>query len=86
MKMYIWSNPLPGACGITGSALIVVANSLEEAKELGMKAKVHEWADNDAYPLEDFDNKFGQRVDLQQPDRVLDLPCAEYHIFLEQDM
>jgi len=72
MKLYIWVDPYKVSYG--SSLLVAVASSTKEAKEQAMKGRAYEYGK--------YEHGIG-RVELGEPDRVLDLPCAEWHEFHE---
>ena len=74
-KMYTWRDPLP--CSYSGSFLVVVAQTLEEAKRLG--AEKIDAANTYSYdpPREH------HLMDLGEPDMVKDLPSAAFYEWSE---
>lgn len=72
MKLYVWSNPYRVSYGST--LVFAVAENLERAKEIASTGKAYTY------------NEYGQKtpqVNLGDPIRVLDLPCAEWHEWSE---
>lgn len=75
MKLFIWVDPYRVHYG--SSLLIVAAESLEDAKAQACTGK--------AYTYGEFER---ERIPLDpallvEPNRVLDLPCAEWHEWSE---
>lgn len=73
MKLYFWDDPFPVEYG--GSMLFVVAESEEQARELARTGKTYSYG---VYPERTTPN-----IELGKPDRVVDLPCAEWHWWSE---
>lgn len=73
MRLYIWADPYSVSFGTSG--LFVVASSLEEAKALAKTGKSY------SYML--YDNLEVPVVELGEPTRIVDLPCAEWHEWSE---
>ena len=69
MKLFIWNNPYKVPYG--QSMVFAVAETLESAKEV---ARNH----SKAYSYGEFDCRV-PNVELGDPLRVVDLPCAEWH-------
>ncbi len=69
MKLFIWNDPYPVKYG--GSFLYAVAETVEQAKEIVVTAKIYHFG---AYDREG--NIIGP-IKLGEPTRILDLPCAE---------
>jgi hypothetical protein len=85
MKLFIWADPYRVFLGSVG--LFVVANTVEEAKQLAKTGTT--WTDIE---IEDSDvrsaghgNEIIDRstIELGEPTRVVDLPCAEWHRWQE---
>jgi hypothetical protein len=83
MKLFIWTDPYPVSYG--GSMLLVVAETVEQAKELA-GSKLARWYSHVEYPdgrPHYHDNVANYVRDsspgLAEPLRVVDLPCAEWH-------
>ncbi len=72
MKLYVWVDPYSVSYG--SSLLFAVARSPKQAKEQASKGLCYK------YGIYDNGN---QRVELGEPNRVLDLPCAEWHEWSE---
>ena len=72
MKLYIWAQPYSTPYGY--SMLYAVAETEDQARELAKSAKLQEYGQAESpTPLN------SDQVDaLGKPDRVLDLPCAEF--------
>lgn len=73
MKLYIWHNPYRVDYGM--SMLIVVAETLENAKRQAANG------DGYAYGSEGGNHPFS--MTLGDPTRIVDLPCAEWHMWSE---
>lgn len=76
MKLFVWNNPYSVSYG--GSLLIVVAETEEEARKQVVGAPSYDFGTCDA----------GTRSPTKQepigaPDRVVDVPCAEWHAWYE---
>ncbi len=72
MKLYVWSNPYRVSYGTT--MVFAIAENLEQAKELASKGK--------AYAYNEYEEKT-PKVGLGDPLRIVDLPCAEWHMWSE---
>jgi hypothetical protein len=70
MKMYVWVDPYLMSYG--GSMLYAVAESVEQAKQIAME-KALIWSFGKYSPHQ---HKAG--IELGEPTRILDLPCAEF--------
>jgi len=70
MKMYVWEDPYGVPWG--NSLLIVVAESLPNARRLAMKSAKERWPKN-------FD-AINKNI---KPTRILSLPCVEWHEWSE---
>jgi len=75
MKLFFWDRPRP-----TGdpSIFFAVAESVEEAKRLVRSAPRYDFG---IYLQDPAD--YDPEVELGEPTRVLDLPCAEWHEWSE---
>jgi hypothetical protein len=77
VKLFIWADPYRVTYG--SSLLVAVAETVEEAKEIAQtKAK--------SYSYGKYENTLrgaGFAIDLGEPTRVVDLPCAEWHEWSE---
>jgi hypothetical protein len=73
MKLFVWVNPYYVDYGNT--LLFVVAEDVESAKEMATKRQAYQWGDLEQESL--------PKVDLGEPSRVLELPCAEWHYWAE---
>ena len=74
MKCYIWVNPYGVSYGI--SMVFAVAGSLEEAKSIALSNKT-------VMEYSQYESGRHHPDDLGEPDRILDLPCAEWHEWAE---
>lgn len=72
MKLFIWNEPYPVKYG--SSMVFAVAETVEEAREIAKASP--------RYSFDSFDGT-GGTVGLGTPDRVVDLPCAEWHEWSE---
>jgi len=82
MKMFVWTNPYAVSYG--NSLLLVVAKDEESARELAAGGKGY--VCGGAYERDEKGNApmTGAQVKrLPAPDRVLDLPCAEWYEWSE---
>lgn len=73
MKLFIWADVYPVNYG--DSMLIVVAETLEEAKTLAKNGTAYSFG---IYRAEGI-----PEVRLGEPTRVVDAPCAEWHAWAE---
>lgn len=73
MKLYIWKDAYRVDYG--GACLYVVASSVEEARALALDVPVSEYGYAPCH-------KTSVVVD-REPDRILDLPCAEVYEWSE---
>ncbi len=71
MKLFIWAKPYHISYG--DSMVIAVAENLEEAKTQALTAMSYSFGQ-----YEQEGNPSGV-VELSEPTRVLDVPCAEWH-------
>jgi hypothetical protein len=69
MKMYVWADPYEVRYG--SSCCIAVAESLEQAKEVAKSGKSYS---SSVYELDSH-----LQVELGEPTRIIDLPCAEWN-------
>ena len=78
MKLYVWSDPYHVAYG--SSLLIAVADSVEEARALAASKCIR-------YSFGEYeqgrDGMESTVAKLGTPTRVVDLPCAEWHEWME---
>ena len=72
MRLYFWNNPYKVAYGM--SMVYAVAESIEQANQLARDGK--------AYSFGEYPEKT-PKVELGLPDRIVDLPCAEWHEWSE---
>ena len=72
MKLFVWSNPYRVSYG--SSMVFAIAETLEQAKDIASKAP--------AYSYNEYDQKTPQ-VNLGEPIRTVELPCAEWHEWSE---
>lgn len=75
MKLYIWSDPYPVSYGT--SMLVAVAADLDQAKIIASTS-----AKSYSYGVHE-DKEIPLNVKLGEPTRVVDLPCAEWHMWQE---
>lgn len=76
MKLFVWVDPYGVSYG--SSLLIAAGENVDEAREQAASGK--------AYVHGKFANSYDPRrhtKDLEEPDRILDLPCAEWHEWSE---
>lgn len=73
MKLFVWVDPYPVSYG--SSLVFAVASDLEEARKVAKSGGAY------AYGRHLQDHSPG--VELGEPDRVLPLPCAEWHEWSE---
>lgn len=71
MKLYIWNEPYELDYGFT--LLIVVARNLREAKLLAKNGDCYRFGIHQKEKTDKLNLKLGK------PDRVVSLPCAEWH-------
>jgi hypothetical protein len=78
MKLFVWNDPYGVSYGF--SLLIVVAPDVESAKRFA--ATEGKWF---AYGNERLPYDHAQAVvdRLKDPDRIMDIPCAEFHEWSE---
>ena len=76
MKLFIWVDPYRVSYG--SSMAFAVAETLEDAKKQAASGRTYSYGkyEQDWNPTE-----LGEK--LGEPDRVLDLPCAEWHEWKE---
>ena len=76
LKLYVWADPYPVPYGT--AMVFAVAENLREARKVALADGKKIWAyskyDNDPVPA---------GIKLGKPDRVLSLPCAEWHEWSE---
>jgi hypothetical protein len=75
MKLFIWADPYSVSYG--SSMIFAVAETVDQAKTIAKTSMAYvygKYDDNDNHP---------QGTELGTPDRILDLPCAEWHAFRE---
>jgi hypothetical protein len=81
MKLYFWANPYKVAYG--ESWVIAVAETLDDAKRQAAAGKVFkfglDFSDSKRFPQE----QSVLKIELGEPTRVVDLPCAEWHEWSE---
>jgi hypothetical protein len=73
MKLYIWADPYHVSYGT--SMLLAVAHSVEEAKQLAARGA--------RFSYVQYKQGDGMEIDLGEPTRIVDLPCAEWHEWSE---
>jgi len=73
MKLYVWAGPYHVPWG--SSMLVVIATNLEEAKKLATTGKLYSYGE--------YDHSNTPEVELGEPTRVVELPCAEWYSFEE---
>jgi len=75
MKLYVWSDPYDVRYG--SSLVFAVAADLREARKVAKSGK--------AWTYGKFPNDYEKvtQTVLGKPDRVLSLPCAEWHEWCE---
>jgi hypothetical protein len=71
-KLYVWDDPYEVAYG--SSLCVVVARTLEEAKEIARHST------NGRYPHK---GQLYLEFDVGEPTRVMPLPCGEWHEWSE---
>lgn len=74
MKMFVWADPYRVSYG--SSLLVVVAETLEQARIVAMQGKAYTYGEflSDRLPMEAIQS---------EPTRVIDVPCAEWHEWSE---
>lgn len=72
MKLYVWEDPYPVLYGT--SLVYAVADSLEAAKDAARR---------NAEDEHKYRSDFLGGVELGEPTRILDVPCAEWHEWSE---
>lgn len=79
MKLFVWNSPYPVKYG--QSLLLVVADSIEEARKQAAKGAVFNcgFLDQDVSP----ERMKALTATLGDPSRVVELPCAEWHEWSE---
>lgn len=78
MKLFIWSNPYHVGYGST--MLMVVAEDVSAAKKLAMSGASYHYTE---YGQEGVPMNAAQIAALGEPTRIVDLPCAEWHMWSE---
>lgn len=73
MKLYVWASPYQVMYGTSG--LFVVAEDLDQAKALARNAP--------RYTFIGYRQGNGVAMELGEPTRIVDLPCAEWHEWSE---
>jgi hypothetical protein len=73
MKLYIWSNPYSVSYG--SSMVIAIADNVDKAREIAKTAP--------AYSYNEYEDKAPLWSELKEPTRVVELPCAEWHVWQE---
>lgn len=79
MKLFVWANPYPVSYG--SSMVFAVAETLEAARaEIlgGNRYSYGEFFDGSGAPI-----PTAQIEKLGEPTRIVDLPCAEWHMWQE---
>lgn len=87
MKLYVWVSPYTVSYG--SSLLVVASDSVENAKALAV-SEVSKWYSYGKYPdgnpnylpdggTPNHSRSGWQDFSLGEPNRVVDLPCAEWH-------
>lgn len=71
MKLFVWNNPVPVRNG--SSMLYAVASNQDEARAIAAKAAVYEYG----YYVRGSEGA-NANVELGEPTRVHELPCAEW--------
>lgn len=76
MKLFVWKEPYGVSWG--QSAFFAVAETVEQAREMAKSAPLYSYfsatPDKEEPPRD---------IQLGEPDRVVDLPCAEFHQWCE---
>lgn len=72
MKLFVWNNPYRVSYG--SSMAFAVAETEEQAREIATASP--------AYAYGEYEQKTPQ-VKLGAPDRIVELPCAEWHRWSE---
>jgi hypothetical protein len=72
MKLFVWNNPYEVDAG--QSLVFAVAETVEQAREIAKKGTVCTFGK----PRED---QAQPNVELGEPTRVVELPCAEWHMW-----
>lgn len=75
MKLYVWCDPYPVSYGT--SMVFAVASNLKEARQIAAERSTS-WS-HAQFQQESGPNK----IRLGKPDRVVELPCAEWHEWQE---
>lgn len=73
MKLYVWVNPYPVRYG--SSLLMAVAENVSQARKIAAKAP--------GYAYGQYRQNGGGDLKLGTPDRIVKLPCAEWHEWSE---
>lgn len=75
MKLFVWSEPYSVKWGST--MLIVVAETLDDAKQQAAIGKAYRYTEfeQEHIPMD--------AARLGEPTRIVDLPCAEWHLWEE---
>ena len=77
MKLFVWAEPYGVNYG--SSMLIAVAETVEQAREIAVKAPGYSFAQYRDVNNEDW----VIAATLGEPTRIVDLPCAEWHQWSE---
>lgn len=72
MKLYVWVDPYPIRYGT--SMVFAIASSIGEAKEQAAKGLRYSFG-----TFKDDADMTLMANSLGEPDRIVDLPCAEWH-------
>lgn len=73
MKLYVWNNPYDVRYG--HSLVFAVAENIEAAREQVLTGE--------SYAYGEYTGDGVQKTKLDEPTRIVDLPCAEWHCWSE---
>lgn len=73
MKMFVWSDPYRVSYG--SSMVMAVAETVDDARRIAKSAP--------RYTYNEFHQGDGCEIELGEPTRIVDLPCAEWHEWSE---
>lgn len=77
MKLFVWNEPYDVAYG--QSMVFAVAETVEQARELCRTGTVCTYGTPKDWEPKDWTKK----INLGEPTRVVDIPCAEWHEWSE---
>ena len=72
MKLFVWVDPYEVSYG--SSLLMVVADTVTQARELAKTGKSYSFGQFEKEPYV---------APEREPDRIVDCPCAEWHVWCE---